>query len=121
MFEFKDIKLYLKPSNDFLYASGAYFIIPTPIINHRTKITENYRKSTYLHKNVDYPVINIEGDYFYIEIIIETDKEGFLFNPREVYLELEDGKYLQASKYIKPDGNLEPPSWHSHDVFSLYR
>ncbi len=41
---------------------------------------------------------------------MRADTENFSFNPREVYLELENGERIQASKYLRPKLKLGSPN-----------
>jgi len=110
MLNLHDITLFLQPDNSITAADGGMFLLPIPLMEQRKEIIESYSKSTFLLKENASSVADvIEGDYFYIEILMKAKKDHFFFNPREVYLELEDRRYLQASKYLKPPRELARP------------
>ncbi len=110
-FNLEDIKLYLQPQNSFVAANGGMLLLPIPFMEPRKEIEEDYSKGTYLFKeDASYIEDIVEGDYFYIEILMRVKKDGFSFNPKEVYLELENKEYIRASKYIVPNMELWGPS-----------
>jgi len=131
--QLRDIRIYVKPNNYFDYRSGtAWFPAMVgpyiPVYHEKNEMKTKYRKGNYLSQeeqvydeNFDNYYFAIdEGDYFYVEISIRANEDKFTFNPREIYLELEDGGRLQAAKYIKADYKLRTPFfWSWGGLYSI--
>lgn len=113
--QLENIRVYLKPDNPLYFGDGAVLLPYIPIAFSLKENKEKYRKGKYIYQTGDergiyYKGHPIEGDYFYVELSMRADKEGFVFNPRQVYLELENGENIQASKYLKPEFKLGAPN-----------
>jgi hypothetical protein len=101
VFKIENLELYLQPNNTIASAEGINYL---GLINLARPF-----------KNEDHKKENT----FYIEILMKAEKEGFLFNPMDVYLELENGKYLPASKYLMPNTKFSsPPVYALCDLLS---
>jgi hypothetical protein len=92
--ELKDIRLCLQLDNQFSFRDGGVLFVPIPIMEQAKEITEKYCKDR----------------SFGIELAMKSYDEDFTFNPKEVYLKLETGEYIQASKYYKPNCTLPAPN-----------
>lgn len=98
--ELKNIRLVLQVGNQFWFREGTLFFWPLPFMGKGREINDSYRKDT----------------RFEIELAMKAYNKNFLFNPREVYLRLDTGEYIQASKYYKPDFFLSAPNPNSCTV-----
>lgn len=109
-----DMTVYFKPDNEWFLRDGTQFFVN--FLGEKHEISEKYKKGAYIYRkeavfrNGNYMHDSILGDYFYIEICIRPNQENIVFNPREVYLQLEEGQYIQASKYLKPHFNQRSPN-----------
>lgn len=90
--ELSNLRLALRLGNHFLHQGGGVLLVP--IREERIEINEKYRN---------------EGS-FEIQLMMKAYNNDFEFNPKEVYLKLEEGEYRQATLYYKPDYELAAPN-----------
>lgn len=115
--QLENIGIYIKPDNAQLFRDGLLVWPHLPITGTSAPVNAKYVKSNFLNHEGDnfdekgvYVDKRVYGDYFYVEFCMRAEEENIVFNPLEVYLQLEDGESVQASKYIKPEMKVGAPN-----------
>lgn len=114
--QLKNSRIYIMPQNSKFSRDGVLIWPYIPLVGANKEFEQKYSKGAYLYSTEKtfygggYYNLPIEGDYFYVEVCMRADKENVAFNPREIYLQLESGEYIQASKYIIPNFKLTAPN-----------
>jgi len=83
LFNLNNVELFLQPKNNSVFDRGQQLPV-IPVVVGRDSPEE----------------FHYSNEYFDIEIVLYSQKEGFLFNPKEVYLTLESGQILRPGKYL---------------------
>ncbi len=87
LFDLEGVDLFLSPQNHTSFDAGG-IIPPVPIIIGKDSPEEFHHSD----------------EYFEVEILLHAKKNGFRFNPKEVYLTLESGETLQPINYSIREG-----------------
>lgn len=88
----ENIDLFLLPKNNSVFEAGAV-ISPVPVVIGKDSSDEFHYSS----------------EYFDVEVVLHSKKEGFLFNPKEINLTLENGDTLQPIQYLVREGQAYWP------------
>ncbi|MDD5679731.1 MAG: hypothetical protein PHI59_00595 [Candidatus Omnitrophica bacterium] len=103
--------MYIRPANRIYKSVDEYFIFwqyKKQIFNDKLIISERY-----------YPEnTSLRPNYFYIEVVIVPKKEGFTFNPMQIYVDKDDKRYASV-RYIWPEGELDNIYPFSEELFFL--